>query len=216
MDKLNTTDKEIEPDQLDAATQWNMTSSEETNKTNVADQPNYEDTQSHNHTAMILFAFCALCMLGVFLFGLQQKPKEATAQEKEVEAKVETALANLVDKEKQAKTQKLFNDAGEMVQAFYDYPSNQQVALDDLQKNPFLRFSLQENDNSGDEKAMNRKQLERKLQQLQLQSVVGGKCLISGKIFGVDQIVDDTFNIKLINEDNVVLISQGEEFVLRM
>ena len=216
MDKLNTTDKEIEPDQLDAATQWNMTSSEETNKTNVADQPYYEDTQSHNHTAMILFAFCALCMLGVFLFGLQQKPKEATAQEKEVEAKVETALANLVDKEKQAKTQKLFNDAGEMVQAFYDYPSNQQVALDDLQKNPFLRFSLQENDNSGDEKAMNRKQLERKLQQLQLQSVVGGKCLISGKIFGVDQIVDDTFNIKLINEDNVVLISQGEEFVLRM
>jgi len=207
---------------FNAGGDWNVSDSNESAENKSSEQLYPDDGQSRNHTAMILFAICTISMLGVYIFGMRQKPQEATAQEKAVEAQVDTALAKLVDKnkDKQKKTQKLFDDTGKMVQAFYEYPTNQQVALDELQKNPFSRFSLEGDEEPVVDLSRKRARLEKILMKFKLQSVLhgasGAKCLINGTIFGEGQVVENTFNIKAIQEDNVILEAGEMEFELRM
>jgi len=180
--------------------------------------------KSRNHTAMILLGTCMISMLAVYLFGLSQKPSEASAQEQAAEQQVTTALAKLVHETENANARNLFNDTDEMVQAFYEYPSSQQVALNELRKNPFSRFSERGSNDAGDDEAKPRivreKELNRKLLQLELQSILhgtaGARCLINGEIFSNGQQVLDSFRIKDINVDTVILAADDLEFVLQM
>jgi len=184
----------------------------------------YASADSSNHTAMILLGVCILSMLGVYLFGLRQKPQEASAEEIAIEVQVDTALAKLVSVDRKAQAEKLFKDTENMVQAFYEYPSKQQVAAGDLNKNPFYCFGTEADNKDDDDKDKTRAQLEkelrRKITQLELQSVLqstgGAKCLINGEIFATGQKVIDTFNVRSISSDSVVLTAGEHEFVLQM
>jgi len=183
----------------------------------------YIPETQRNHTAMILLGICVLCMLGVYMFGLRQRPQEATAQEKALEAEVDTYLAKLVHIEN-GPPQKIFKDTENMVQAFYEYPSKQQVAADDLKKNPFYRYLQEAVDDNAEKQARNltqqQKELKRQASLLQLQSVLQGgagpKCLIDGHIYSLGQTIQNTFNIKAINKENVILMAGDLEFVLEM
>jgi len=200
---------------------WNAAGSGGFSENEVAEAAYIPETQ-RNHTAMILLGICVLCMLGVYMFGLRQRPKEATAQEKALEAEVDTYLAKLVSIEN-GPPQKIFKDTENMVQAFYEYPSKQQVAADDLKKNPFYRYMDTGNDKA-EEQARNltqqEKELKRQVSLLQLQSVLlggaGPKCLIDGHIYSLGQTIQSTFNIKAINKENVILMAGNLEFVLQM
>ena len=184
----------------------------------AADQACAPVTKSRNNTAMILLGACILGMVGVFMFSRHQKPPEATAEEKAAEVQVDTALAKLVKMNEKDKGEDLFKNVETMVQTFYDYPSNQQVAADDLQKNPFSRYII--DDDGGQDLSKARAELEKKLRekfsQLELQTVAGSICDISGEFVGKGQKVADTFTVKTINTDSVVLIAEDIEFILQM
>lgn len=222
MNDMNDVNNNIQNDQSGDVQNWN-TAGSETFSQNEAMEP-YASTDSHNHTAMILLGVCILSMLGVYLYGLRQKPQEATEEERAVEAQVDTALANLVSADRKAQAEKLFKDTENMVQAFYEYPSKQQVAADDLNKNPFYCFGTESGDKDANDKNKTRVQLEKELRRkvalLELQSVLqstgGSKCLINGEIFATGQKVIDTFDIRSISPDSVVLIAGEHEFVLQM
>jgi hypothetical protein len=222
MNNMNDVNDDIQNDQSSETPNWN-TAGSETFSQNEAMEP-YASTDSHNHTAMILLGVCILSMLGVYLFGLRQKPQEASAEEKAIEAQVDTALAKLVSADRKAQAEKLFKDTENMVQAFYEYPAKQQVAADDLNKNPFYCFGTEADNKDADDKNKTKAQLEKELRRkvalLELQSVLqstgGSKCLINGEIFATGQKVIDTFNIQSISPDSVVLMAGEHEFVLQM
>ncbi len=211
-------------DQSSGVPNWNTAGPETYSETEAMDSTYSVSTDSHNHTAMILLGVCILSMLGVYLFGLRQQPQEATAEEKAIEAQVDTALAKLVNVDRKAQAEKLFKDTENMVQMFYEYPSKQQVAADDLNKNPFYCFDTKADEKDANDQDKTRAQLEKELRrkaaQLELQSVLqstgGAKCLINGEIFATGQKVIDTFNLRSINSDSVVLTAGDHEFVLQM
>jgi mannitol-specific phosphotransferase system IIBC component len=157
-------------------------------------------------------------MFGVFMFSRHQKPPEVTVEEKAAETQVDTALAKLVEMNENDKSKDLFKNVDTMVQTFYDYPSNQQVAADDLQKNPFSRYIIDADAGQGSSKARAEleKELRKKFNQLKLQTVAGSKCVISSEVVGEGQKVADTFLVKTISTDSVVLVAEDIEFVLQM
>ena len=108
---------------------------------------------------IILLITCGLAVSGIYFF--RQKPKEASAEIKANEAKVDAALEKLVNKKQRAKARKIFEDTETMVQAFYDYPAKQQVDAVDLQKNPFSQFHT--NSSTGSKELVSRRAQKRKL-----------------------------------------------------
>jgi len=176
-----------------------------------------------NRGALILLASCVLGIGGIYLFGLKQKappPKKS-----EVESKLDAALAKLVDEKKQQEAQKLFRDTQEMVKAFYEYPTKQQVSLEELQRDPFSRLLSKDNQGNDEAEALKRreqlrKDLEKKLSALKLQSVVqsarGAQCLINGEIYEVGNQVAETFEVRAIAPSGVTLAASDMEFALAM
>ncbi len=172
--------------------------------------------------------FVASCLAGVgaiYLFGLRQKPKEASADEKTAEAQVDEALAKLMDHKKQAQAQELFNNTDEMVQVFYDYPTKQQVALKELQRDPFSRLLADDVKADDEADALKRREKLRKelmkiVASLELQSVLRGarssQCMINGKVYREGDKLADAFVVKTIKDQSVVLTAGGMEFVVEM
>lgn len=178
-----------------------------------------------NRGAIIFMASCLLCVGVFYLFHLKQKPQKATANEQEVEAKVNKALTKLVDKKEQAKTRKLFEDTEEMVQAFYEYPTKQQVALKELQRNPFSMMLAKDDQATNVDDAKKRleklrAELAKQAGELNLKSVAQGPrgaiCQIGENFYNVGEKVSDTFVIKSICKESVVLAAHDMEFVLQM
>jgi len=161
-------------------------------------------------------------MLGVFFFGKHIKPAPPAEHEIAAEARLDSHLARL-----NALSQKDIRevrDTEEMVQAFYDYPANQQVQPDDLKKNPF-EMELAEKVEVNDEqvalartRAQQLQELEKKKATLTLQSVLrrpdGSRCLINGEVFSEGQRLLDTFTIKSIQDKKVILLARDHEFEL--
>jgi hypothetical protein len=178
-----------------------------------------------NRGAIIFMASCVICIGGFYLFHLKQKPQKASAQQQEVEEKLDKALNKLVDKKEQEKSRKLFEDTEEMVQAFYEYPAKQQVALKELQRNPFSSMLAKDDEATDVDDAKERQEklrveLTKKVGGLQLQSVLqgprGAQCLINGDVYGEGEKVAETFVIKSISEGKVVLVAQEMDFTLQM
>ena len=220
---LNQNEYSAEP--TGEAPNWQMAGAESFSEPEGLEPGYATAAETRNHTAMILLGICILSMVGVYMIGLRQRPQEATEEEKAVAAQVDTALAKLVDVDHKIKAQKLFKDTENMVTAFYDYPSKQQVPPDYLNKNPFCRFIPEEPGAPEDDQAKTlaqlRKELDRKASLLDLQSVFynqtnGSKCLINGKIFAEGQRVEEVFDVKTIKTDRVVLIASDIEYVLQM
>lgn len=169
--------------------------------------------------AIMLLGGCLLVAAMIWLFGLRQKPKEPTEQEKAAEVQIDTALAKLVSMKAQQKVTQLFKDTQGMVQTFYQYPAKQQVMAEELQKNPFLRNADADADDSGDREHL-RKKLTEQLDNLRLQSILfnakGSRCLVEGALYEEGEVIDDAFMIKKIEKDHVVLIASDLEFIFQM
>ncbi len=182
-----------------------------------------EDQSNNNKNAFLLLGICVLGTIAVYLFGIHQQPKQASAQDKALEAKIDMALAKLVNSKQQVKAKQLFSDTGKLVKAFYQYPGQQQVALEDLEKNPFSRL-----DEIATEKKIDRakleaeikSKLEAKLGSLSLQTIIktqnGAKCMINGKIFSTGQLVDNTFLVTSISDSTVKLSARSFIFILKV
>ena len=174
-------------------------------------------------STLILMITCILGVGGIYLFGTKSKPSDQPTVDQEVEAKVDMALAKLQNNREKAETQKLFKDSEDMVKTFYEYPVKQQVALEELRRDPFAREMkdagpIVESDDVI--QARMRRKLNEKLTNVKLQSILqgpnGGRCLINGDVYELKQKIFDTFTIKAIQNDKVVLEAQGLDFVLTM
>ena len=178
-----------------------------------------------NRGALIFVASCLAGVGAIYLLSLRNQPKEVSADVKTAEAEVDATLKRLMDPEEQAKSRELFNNTDEMVRVFYDYPTKQQVAVNDLQRDPFSRLLAEDEEANDEEEARQRreelrKELVKKSEGLELQSVMKGlrstQCLISGEVYREGDKVQDTFEVKAINNDHVVLLASGMTFVVKM
>jgi len=206
--------------------QWSEASASEMAAAESAEQQySVADKNNVNRSAVILLITCLMGVGAIYLFGLRNKPKEATAQEQEVEAKVDQVLAKLVDQQKKDETRKMFQDTDNMVQVFYDYPAKQQVEVEELQRNPFSRIlAKDEGANDVDEALKRREQLRIELSEKSakfvLQSVLQGKkgfiCQIDGNIYNEGEIIDGVFKIKKVQSESVILTADEMDFVVQM
>lgn len=180
-------------------------------------------TNNIQRSTMIIMVTCLLGVGGIYLFSTKNKPSDQPTVDTEIEAKVDVALAKLQDHQAKAKSQKLFKDSEDMVKTFYEYPAKQQVKLDELQRDPFAREvkdagPIVESDDVI--QARLRRKLNEQLVNIKLQSVLqgpsGGRCLINGTVYGLQQIVLDTFTIKDIQDEKVILEAEGLDFELTM
>jgi hypothetical protein len=181
------------------------------------------DDRSRLHKATILLL--AACVLGIgamYFIKMKKKPAVPTDQQKTLEMQVDLALQKLSNKDEQAKAKQTFRDSQEMIQLFYGYPGSQQVKLEELQRDPFIRETVKKAVVKDDSKQLAKlqKELEKKFASLKLQSVIqmsgGSKCLINGQIYGQGQTVGDGFTISTIHEKSVTLTSNDIEFELKM
>ncbi|MCH9023257.1 MAG: hypothetical protein IID32_10925 [Planctomycetes bacterium] len=172
-----------------------------------------------NKNGLFFMGACVLAVLMMYVFGMKNKPKESSAQDIEVETKIDEMLEKLGGQARQKETKELFGDSSDMVQLFYEYPSKQQVTLKELSRNPFERISSPKAD-PVDHSEVLKASLTEKLKSLKLRSVMmgpnGGICNISGRMYSVGKKVVDTFEIKAVGSDNVTLTSSGFEFILQM
>ncbi len=212
--------------QANEAEQWSDVSASEMAAAESAEQQYAVVNKNNvNRSAVILLITCLMGVGAIYLFGLRNKPKEATAQEQEVEAKVDQVLAKLVNQQKKAEARKLFQDTDNMVRVFYDYPAKQQVEVDQLQRNPFSRILAKDDGaNDVDEALKRREQLRTELSgksaKFVLQSVLqgrkGAKCLIDGNIYSEGETLDGVFKIKKIQSESVILTAEEMDFVVQM
>jgi hypothetical protein len=226
-EEFETRNDSFENENEDQSPSWQDATDSEMASAQVAEESySLEDGKKRlNRGTIIFMASCLLCVGVFYLFHLRQKPKQATANQQEVEAKVNQALSKLVDEKEQEKSRKMFEDTEEMVQAFYEYPTKQQVALKELQRNPFsltLTNDEQATDEDDAKKRLEklRAELTKHVGTLTLQSVLrgprGSQCLINGEVYSEGEKVNDTFVIKSISNESVVVVAQKIEFVLQM
>jgi len=211
-------------DQAEPTQTWSGASDSELASAEAAESEYQGSPKSAlNRNTITLFL---ACLFGLGLtFGLRQKPQKASAQTQALEAKVDMALAKFVDPQQKEKTKKLFENTEKMVHAFYDYPAKQQVAADELQRNPFSRLMARDEDARNVNDAQQRRQelrlaLTEKVGHLSLQSVLRGpnssKCLINGQVYGQGDTIDTAFTVKSIRDKEVVLLAEGMTFKLLM
>ncbi|MBN2130469.1 MAG: hypothetical protein JW741_13295 [Sedimentisphaerales bacterium] len=184
-------------------------------------------TQSNkfNRTAIIFAASCVIGLGGIYLFSLRQKPPAANAGVQEAEQRVDQALARFVNQEEKNDAQSFFNDAQELERTFNDYPTKQQVALQELQRNPFSRLLASDEEADTVDEALKRREelraeLSKTLTEFSLQSVLqgprGATCLINGEVYRIGDIMADVFTVKTIQPNRVVLTAHEMEFSLVM
>ena len=176
-----------------------------------------------NRGTIIIMAACVLGIAGVFFFSLKNKPKEITEEDAQNEAKVEQMLTKLVDEKERAKARKMFEDTETMIQTFYDYPGKQQVAIDELQRDPFeppFEPATPAEDDLAKQREKRRAELEKRLAGLRLQSVIqapdGARCMVNGEIYAKGQIIQELFEVVDIQEEIVHLSVEDHAFELAM
>jgi len=128
---------------------------------------------------IIIMLACLLGVGAIYFFSFRNKPQEASEKDQEVEAQVDKVLARLSNKVEQAKSQKLFKDTQDMVDTFYAYPAKQQVALKELQRDPFLSpfdTAVDDGEDLSVVRARQKSELSKKLAKVKLQSVIPGHC----------------------------------------
>jgi len=168
----------------------------------------------------------ATCMLGVgAVYTLRHRPTLVSAEQEQVEARLDNALQKLVNKNEQEKAKKVFKDTEEMVQAFYDYPAKQQVAVDELQRDPFSWLLAKDEDATDTDDALERqeqlrKELTKVVEKMQLQSVLqgarGAQCLIDGEVFAQGDTIAERFRVAKISRESVLLTASELQFTLMM
>lgn len=178
-----------------------------------ADEEFVKSDKSVHRNTMILFGVCVLAVAAIYLFGLRTQPGDPSAQEQELQDQLELALAKLAVRSQNDANP---DSADDMVQLFYDYPGHQQLTLEELVRNPFIRFAEAPNEPVEDT-GPSYQQCQQRLAQHQLQSVMhsdkGSSCLIDNEVYTPGQQLD-IFTIQSINQDSVVFAAHNYQFMM--
>ncbi|MEX0655504.1 MAG: hypothetical protein WD534_06030 [Phycisphaeraceae bacterium] len=186
----------------------------------------------------ILIALVVLIAGGV-LYGMRLAQGELTdGANQQIETRIEETLSRLSqpdtmrdnDPLAEQNLQALFDDTDAIVAMFAADRTASQVPIDYVQKNPFTLYSpaitpeeTVEEDAGADEEALRaarRVELEREIQNMQLQSVMGGRkpvAIIDSEFLRVGHTIG-SFTVEQISSDDltVVLEHEGERFTLSM
>ena len=218
-------DWQYNDDTVDAAEENNASSEETSGGMDPllmnAIAPDIDDDESNvnkslNRTTIGLFSICIIAVVAIFLISRGQKPEPISEEEKAKSAALDMALAKLTSQAKEQTPQSL--DAENMVEVFYNYPTNTQVSADELQRNPFMR-----DEDAPDEtvvvveknKGPDLDALQKKLKELHLQSLGGTICLINNNVLTEGDKVSD-FVIKKIEDNQVILTAENIDFSLKL
>lgn len=173
---------------------------------------------------LLLAALFAAGIGGLYLLSLRQGPAEASADERQTEVQVDTALARL-SAGSVAQTK-----AKVLVDAFYYQASQRQIPVEDLWGNPFLFTPPQRPEPTtkpADETPKRPIPGARpsgpdplaEARKLSLQSVLmgtdGRKAMISNNLLGEGQVIRG-WTVQTIESRTVVLAREGKTFVLKM
>lgn len=182
-------------------------------------------------TLLIIVAFVVAA--GSLLIMRQQRADPESTAGKEVEAKIEEALAKLSkpgamaenDMLRKENINTLFRDTNAVVAMFTSDVTQQQVPVEFLKKNPFQIAITRPVEMAANPVANNEAQRQKKLEalrlelkDLELQSIMQGRvpvAVINGQLMQSGQKLGN-FVIKEINGLNVVLEGDGERFTLTM
>ncbi len=171
-------------------------------------------SRNSSRNTYILLGVCLLAIVGVWFAGFAHKHEEQD-KKKSSASKLDVVLARLVGI-------KNTGDSQDLVNAFYELPGAKQVKLDELNKNPFiLEQKVEEQDQAPVVKIIDRqKVLAAEIQSLRLGSIMqrsnGSICLINGVVYKVGDKVTDSFIIKEIKVDSVILEAEDWECELEM
>ena len=172
--------------------------------------------------ALILLCIGCTALAAVFFLGLRHRPQGDSAEKQALDTQLDLALAKvLITQSPQAADATSATDM--LIQAFYEYPTNRQVALTELQRDPFRPTASLIPPVATLEALMPRDQalnLAQRVQQLHLQSILisqqDARCMINGEVFQEGQHIDDHLQIKSIRSDNVLLVAEHSEFQLQL
>lgn len=178
---------------------------------------------SRNTVALVL-----ACLLGfgaIGLFAMRHRPADASAQV-EAAAQLDRVLAKIGADRAPGRLADEIAVTDALIQGFYDYPSNRQVPLDSLDRNPYLATAAlrlvqaSTSKEKATKKASQVKELGDVYAQLRLTSVVQGEndshCMINGEVFRPGDSIANVFMVDEIGRDEVVLMAQDARFVLQI
>ena len=181
------------------------------------------------NSTIILLVVIGIGAVVIYVFGLRHQPKPPTEQAKALDAQLDQALVKITGSTAMAKTPDRFYDTEAIIKTFHDYPGTHQVEADELRRNPFRFFRQQPDPETVDQDRTSAKnaqetflarELNNKVKQLQLESVLlsekGSRCRINGEVFNAGEKIMDTFIVEQIQADEVTLLANDLEFVLRM
>jgi len=162
----------------------------------------------------ILFSVGILCLWGMIK---KTGPKQAAASTEE--AQIEEAIAQLTG----IKTE-MNSRMDEVVDKFYQFSNVEQVAVDELKKNPFLydfAFEAEEDELNkySVDREMLRQELQAKISVMRLWSIMespqGRCCMIDDEVLGEGDKIQD-LTITMIGENFIELSSMGIKVKLKM
>lgn len=177
--------------------------------------------KNNRHTAILAVA-CLVTFAVIGLFALRHRPEKNQVRQ-EAQAKLDLILTKIGADKSPEKMADEVAVTDMLIKAFYEYPTDRQVALSELRTNPFMMTGfgrVASNSSSPDNRAVRVKEIKKLHAQLQLTSVVQGKadaqCMINGEVFRRGDWVAETFLVEEINRDHVVLLAQQSKFVLQI
>lgn len=178
----------------------------------------------------VLAALFLAAGIGIYIFAIKRGPAQASAQQKQVELQVDSAILRLSQPTSGPSES---TDTQQLIKNFYSEIAQRQVPLEKLKKNPFVFVPptsapaavttraaedpplnpVDVNEKAAYDKAM------ANLKKMTLQSVVmgknGGTAIISNNLLTVGQQIEE-FTIKSITPKSAVLTFQGKDYTLYM
>lgn len=188
-----------------------------------------ERKQPVSRGTLALFGVIVAAMAGLYFMHLRSGPGSAQAASAETQAANDTINQFLASGNQNiAKMKLLIHDTEKIVAQFLQYPSVNQVPLNELKTNPF-RYQSATRANAdkaemSEAEARRQREAERAailkaVQGLQLQSIMHGEkskaCMISNTLYQEGQSID-IFTIERINPGSVIVRSGTYRFELKM
>jgi len=168
---------------------------------------------------MVLFTIGAGCL---WFMIKKTAPDEAQAAAQTEELQIETAIAQITGIKAE-----MNQDLGKIVEKFNKYSDVDQVAVNELKKNPFKQeFNIDISNDTGQEEAFNRNRMAairnkvtNEASQLKLQSLMANGsnpcCMVNDKLYNVGDKIGE-FEVVAIHDQSLDLISNGIKVSLRM
>ena len=182
-----------------------------------------------NTATLALVASFAAALVVIYLLGLQNKPRAASAEQTAKEQQVSAAITELLERNGKAEEIKsLFSDTKSLVQMFYSYLGSQSGTPPELPHDPFAAESTQVASalDSGPvvipvnyAEAEKMRKVAETFGGLKLQSVMlsrtNSMAMINNKLVGVGSKLGD-LTITEIESTRVLLTYGAQKFVLKL